>query len=330
MWNFSIGRSLSILGATYPFILLRILIYFGITGAYLFATGAGAGFGYGLGRAFANNAIESALWGGLFGFGVVSVALYFIREYILYLVKAGHIAMMVELYDGRSMPPGKSQIAHGKDRVAERFGETNMLFALDQLVKGVVAAITRAVWALTSFIPIPGLHSLVKFANMVVRVAVNYIDEIILAHDIRINSQNPWSTAQDALVLYAQNNRIIIKNAIWLAIFMNVIACLIFLIMLAPAAAILYFFPGSWSGFAFVLAFLIAWSFKKALLEPFAIASLMQVYFQAIEGQEPDPDWRARLEDISKHFRNLGTKARDWAGGSQSGSQTRSSTGHAS
>jgi hypothetical protein len=315
MWDFSIARSFAILAATFPFIVLRILVFFGITFAYVFATGTGAGFGFGLGRAFADDATGPAFWGGLFGFGIVSVALYFIREYLLYLVKAGHIAVMVEVYDGRNLPPGQGQIDYAREIVTARFVETNVLFAVDQLVKGVVRAITRLVWTVAAFIPIPGLQSLVKFANAVVEVAVTYIDEMILAYDIRIRSDNPWATAQDALVLYAQNNRTIIKNAIWLAIFMYGVALIVFLLMLAPAAAILYLFPGSWSGFAFVLAILLAWSFKAAIIEPFAIASLMQVYFRAIEGQVPDPEWRSRLEDVSKKFRSLGERALDWVRG---------------
>ena len=45
MWDFSIGRTLGLLARTYPFILLRMLVYFGITFAYLVATGAVAGVG---------------------------------------------------------------------------------------------------------------------------------------------------------------------------------------------------------------------------------------------------------------------------------------------
>jgi hypothetical protein len=315
MWDFSIARSFAILAATFPFILLRILVFFGITLAYIFATGTGAGFGYGLGRAFTEDAAGPAFWGGIFGFAAVSVALYWIREYILYLVKAGHIAVMVEAYDGRSLPAGQGQISYAKEIVTARFAETNVLFAVDQLVKGVVGAITRLVWSIASFIPIPGLQGLVSFLNAVVRVALTYVDEIILAYDMRVRSENPWSTAQDALVLYAQNNRTIIKNAIWLAIFMYVVAFIVFLLMLAPAAAIVYLFPGGWSNFGFVLALLFAWSFKAAIMEPFAIASLMQVYFRAIEGQTPDPAWRSRLEEISAKFRTLGEKAMDWVRG---------------
>jgi hypothetical protein len=315
MWDFSVGRSFAMLAATFPFILLRLVVFYGISIGYIFATGLGAGFGYTLGLAFTSDPAGPAFFGGLLGFGFVSVVLYWIREYILYVVKAGHIAVLVEAYDGRNLPAGQGQLGYARQIVTARFAETNILFAVDQLVKGVIGAITRIVWTVANFLPIPGLDGLMKFVNAVIRVSLSYIDEVILAYDIRERSENPWSTAQDALVLYAQNNRTIIKNAIWLAIIMYVVAFLVFLLMLAPAAAIVYVFPGGWSGFGFLFAIVFAWSFKAAIMEPFAIASLMQVYFRMTEGQVPDPVWRERLEGVSTKYRALGEKALAWVRG---------------
>ena len=45
MWDFSIGRTIGILARTMPFILLRMVIYFVITLAFILATGAGAALG---------------------------------------------------------------------------------------------------------------------------------------------------------------------------------------------------------------------------------------------------------------------------------------------
>ena len=57
----------------------------------------------------------------------------------------------------------------------------------------------------------------------------------------------------------------------------------------------------------FALAF--AWAAKAALLEPFALACLLQVYFKVIEGQVPQPEWRGRLALASDRFRKLGEQA---------------------
>ncbi len=42
MWDFDIGRTLGIMARTWPFIALRLIVYFGITLAYVLATGTGA------------------------------------------------------------------------------------------------------------------------------------------------------------------------------------------------------------------------------------------------------------------------------------------------
>src|SRR5919108_4533589 len=137
MWDFSIGRTLAIMARTWPFIALRLVVYFGITLAYVLATGTGAGIGYGVGNIFSDTGAEvgTAFWGGVIGFVFVSVVLYWIREYILYIVKAGHIAVMVHLIDGRDVPGGQGQIGYAREVVAERFAEANALFVIDQLVK---------------------------------------------------------------------------------------------------------------------------------------------------------------------------------------------------
>jgi hypothetical protein len=317
MWDFRIGSTLGIMVRTWPFIVFRMIVYFGITIAYIFATGAGAGIGFGLGHIFADpdGPVSVAVWGGIFGFGVVSLVLYWVREYILYIVKAGHVAVMVHLIDGREVPGGQNQIAYARQVVTERFVEANVLFVLDQLVKGVIGAITGLIGGIAAFLPIPGLQGIVQFINTVIRLLLTYVDEIILGYNIRTASTAPFESAHQGVVLYAQNGKLMLKNAVWLAIFMWGITLVVFLFMLAPAAAILYVMPGQLAGWAFVLAIVFAWAFKAALIEPFAIAALMQVYFQVIEGQVPNAEWDQRLTDASKKFRELKDKAAASLGG---------------
>ena len=314
MWDFSVGTSLSIMSRTMPFILFRMAVYFGITLAYIMATGAGAGIGYGIGN-ITDDPASYSVWGGLAGFGLMSAFVYWVREYILYMVKAGHIAVMVKMIDGESLPSGQGQIGYAQAVVKDRFGEANVLFVLDQLIKGAIAAITGLISGITSFIPIPGLSQLAGIVNGIIRMSLTYVDELILAYNIRIDSDNPWETSRHGVVLYAQNAGRMVKNAIWVSIFMWVTALVIFLIALAPAGAILVMLPGDLAGYAFILAIVFAWAFNAAFMEPFAIACLMQAYFKAIEGQRPDPSWDAKLAGASDKFRELAAKAREAFGG---------------
>jgi hypothetical protein len=184
-----------------------------------------------------------------------------------------------------------------------------VLFLLDQLIKGVVRVITGLIGGIAAFLPIPGLQGIARFVNTVIRLSLTYVDEVVLAYNVRLGSEEPFETARRGVILYAQNGKVMIKNAVWLALILWGLAFLVFLFMLAPAAAILYLMPGQLAGWSFVLAIIFAWAVKAALLEPFAVCALMQVYFRTIEGQAPNPDWDRRLTEASKHFRELKEKA---------------------
>lgn len=316
MWDFSVSDGLGLMRKTAPFVVFRMMVYFGIAAAYVISTGVGAGVGWGIG-AFGDTDFQASttLWGGGIAFGVTAAFLYFIREYILYIVKAGHIAVMVEHLEGRELPEGKGQITYAKDIVQERFGEASVLFALDQLIKGVVQGITGLIQGLLSLLPIPGLNNAMGVLRAYLKVAVGLVDEIILAHGIRTRSTNPWASGRTALVLYAQNAKPMLINAAWLTAIVWVLSFIVFLLMLAPAGFVVYLIPGAWSAGGLVFAILFAWAFKVALIEPFAIACLLQVYFKLTKGQEPNPDWEAKLDSVSEKFKDMGQKAATWVGG---------------
>ena len=316
MWDFSIGRTLGLMGKTLPFIVFRIIVYFGIAVAYVLVTGVGVGVGWGVGAFGGPDFRAGAMtWGGILGFGLTAGTIFFLREYILYIVKAGHIAVLVELLEGRDVPQGQGQINYASDMVRQHFAEANVLFGVDLLVRGVLAAILGLIQGIASFLPIPGLQNVLALVRAFLRVAVGLMDEVVLGYLFRSRSTNPWQGAQTALVLYAQNYKVMLGNAAWLTIIMYVLAFVVFLLMLAPAAALVWFIPNAWGAGGFVFAFLFAWAVKAALLEPFAIAAMMEVYFKVIEGQTPNPEWEEQLAKVSRKFRELGEKAANWVGG---------------
>jgi hypothetical protein len=316
MWDFSFGRAIAMALRTLPFILLRLAVYALISFSYLAAVGSGAGIGWLLGRvASVEGAAGGAFWGALIAFGLTTAILYLLREYLLYMVKAAHIAVLVELLDGKSVPDGQNQLSYGTATVKAHFVESSVLFGVDQLIKGVIAAIAGLMQGVANMLPIPALQTLIGLINAVMRMSLTYVDEIILAQLLRSRTVNPWETAQDALVLYAQNYQHMLKNAAWLTLLIWLATFGLFLVFLSPAAGLLAMFPRAASVWAFLIALLFAWALKKAVMEPIAIACLMQVFFATIAGQTPDPEWRARLEECSAMFRELGVKAAGWVGG---------------
>ncbi|MGM0984502.1 MAG: hypothetical protein ACQEXG_13950 [Pseudomonadota bacterium] len=140
MWDFKIGQALGLMLKTLPFILFRLAVYFGVALAYVLMTGAGASVGWGIGGLGDEGfRAASTFWGGAIGFGIVGAVMYVLREYLLYVVKAGHIAVLVELLDGQTLPEGRGQIDHAQTVVRERFGQASLLFGIDQLIKGCCA-----------------------------------------------------------------------------------------------------------------------------------------------------------------------------------------------
>ncbi len=248
MKDFNLKDIIGLMRRTAPFLIFRFAIYMGVTAAFVLATGTGAGLGYGIGKIAGNEAAGSG-WGGLIGFGIAGAALVFFREYLLYLVKAGHIAVLVELMDGKDLPQGRAQIEHGRKVVRERFVESSVPFGLDQLIKGILRAFNRTFFTIASFLPLPGVKGLVKFANTVLTLSLTYLDEVILAYNIRTRRENPWQSS------------------------------------------------------------------RTALIEPIAMTALMQVFFKATEGQEPNPEWEEKLDRVSGKFNELKRKAADWATG---------------
>ncbi|AKS47030.1 hypothetical protein SAMN05444287_2155 [Octadecabacter temperatus] len=316
MWDFNFSTAFGLMRKTAPFLIFRIAVYFGIAMAYVLVTGTGAGIGYGVGG-FGDEdfRVSATAWGGAIGLGATAGVIYLMREYLLYVVKAGHIAVMVEALDGRELPKGKGQISYAKTIITDRFGEASVLFAVDQLIKGVIKAITGLVQGLLSILPIPGLDKIMAIVRAYLRLAVGLIDEVILAHGIRTRSENPYASAKEALVLYGQNAKPMMKNAAWLTLFTWGLSIIVFLIMLAPAAAIVYVMPGAWSAGGMVFALLFAWAVKVAVIEPFAIACLLQAFFKVTDGQAPNPEWEAKIDNASAKFQALGEKAKTWVTG---------------
>jgi hypothetical protein len=314
MWDFSLIRAIALVGQTAPFVVLRLLVYLGVALGYIVATGTGAAVGFGFGNLSADpdTPAAGAFWGGLGGFGVVSAGLYLAREYILYLVKAAHIAVLVELLEGKPVPGGQNQIQYGAQFVKAHFVQSSVLFGVDQIIKGVLKVIIGTLTGIAAFLPIPALQTLINIVNSVLRMSLTFVDEVILAYMIRERTNNPWETAKSGLILYAQNYGPILKNAAWLTLFLWGLTILLFVLLLGPVATILAFAPGALGGWSFVFAFIFAWALKAAVLEPIAITALMQAYFKVIEGQKPDAEWDARLTNLSHRFRDLAGKAASW------------------
>lgn len=318
MWDFSIGNALKLVARTLPFVGLRLAVCFGIAAGYILAIGVGAAAGHWV-CVLANDAVRATgtLLGAIIGFGIFGVLMYWLRERILYSVKVSHIAVLVPMIDGKVSAGAKPQISYAASVVRDMFGEPSSLFALDRRIKGVVATINGMARGPLSILPLPGMQRMAGTTlHVFLRVPLGFMDEIILAQVIRMHSSNPWHSGKESLVFYGRNHRLLLNNAACLAVLVYSLSVLVFLLLLLPASWGVEVIPGPWSASGYLFALLLTWSTKGAVLEPIALVCLMRVYFDALDGQEPDPEWEARLEQLSVDFRKLKARALDTVGGS--------------
>ena len=247
-------------------------------------------------------------WAVVGGWGYWAVGRYF-----LYMLKAGHIAVLTELITKGHVDNGqRGMFEYGKDVVKERFGQMNAMFALDLLVDGVVRSFNRTLDWVARLLPIPGLEGMTRMVNAVLRASTTYVDETLLSYSLARNDENVWRSSQDGLVYYAQNAREVLKTGLWIVLLDKVLSVLIWVVCLAPGFLFSYLFPSVSLGglLPLIAAALFASNIRQAFLKPLFLTMVMVKFHHSIQAQAIEPAWDARLTDLSDKFRTIKDRAR--------------------
>lgn len=255
--------------------------------------------------------------------GIIFGAYRLLERYVLYLLKAAHIAVLIELIEHGEVPEGKGQIQYGKERVQELFGTTTAFFAVDQLVSAAVKQIHRWLMRLGNlFGAIPGAKVVINIASMIIGFAINYIDEAVLSRVMKHKKENPesnvWQTSADGVVLYAQSWKGMIGAAAGLAAFNIVLSVTVFAIVLFPLLGLVNLISSDGDSLlgalAFISALAVTLAAKKALVDPVATITMIRVYHAKTEGVEPSFDLRAKMLGVSKKFKDLVSRSENDTG----------------
>ena len=312
------GTAVSLMMRTMPYAMARfaVLLAFSVVTIvwFLLTFGVGAWLG--------STAVPIAgvVW-MIAGLGVYGWVWWTVVRYGLYLMQAGHIAVLTELVTKGEIDNGSTgMFEYGKKVVTERFGQINVLFAMDLLVKGVVHAFNRTLDWIASFFPIPGLQSIMAIVNAIVRAATTYIDETIFSYNLARGDENPWRSSKDALIYYCQNSTEILKAAIWVVVFDKVLTAVAWAVMLAPAFLLLAILPSAWAPGGFigglVIAALFASNIRQAFLKPIFLVMIMTKFHVVVRNQAINLEWDERLTTVSSKFKDLKDKAAaGWAPG---------------
>ncbi|HEU4580484.1 MAG TPA: FHA domain-containing protein [Polyangiaceae bacterium] len=305
-----IGEAFRLVMQTLPFLLVRFGILCALTVAAIVYWILLVG-----GFVFLSKATPLLGWIWIVGLLVVGGSIWrFAVRYMLYLIKAAHIAVLTELITTGSIGNGsEGMFAYGKRVVTERFGEVNAMFALDLLIAGIVGAFNRTLNWVASLLPIPGLDSVMGFVNAVLRASTTYIDETIFSYNLARGDENVYRSSKDGLIYYAQNAKEVLKTGLWVVVLDRVLTTAIWIVMLAPGFALSWLLPGNTGGMVMIVgAVLFAGSVRSAFLKPLFLTMVMVKFHAMAKSQPINLEWDQRLGSASNKFEELKQQAAAW------------------
>jgi hypothetical protein len=164
----------------------------------------------------------------------------------------------------------------------------------------------------SSLVPIPGLSSVAGVVKSIIRSTTTYIDETIFSYNLARADDNPYRSAKDGIIYYAQNSKEILKTAIGVVILDKVVTFLIWLLMLAPAALLAHALPafvlgGGWF-LILMVALLLAGTIRAAFVKPIFLIMIMTKFHVSAHRQPINEQWDAKLSILSGKFKTLKEK----------------------
>ncbi|NTV98664.1 MAG: hypothetical protein HGA70_05840 [Chlorobiaceae bacterium] len=300
-----LGRAIGIVAKTKVYLLYRAMVYGSVAVVVALFLGVLVLIGsiFGAGASFV--IFFLALFAGGFGFRLL-------REYVLYLLKAGHIALITEIADAGNLPSGVSQTGWAKERVMKYYREVSVLALVDQLVKGVLISLNRTLFSIMNAIPVPGLDGLAAILQRIVNFSLTYIDESVIAYTFHTGNENVFAAAKSGIIVYCQSWKALLKNAVALTLLSYVFVVITTLLFMIPLGVVSVLLPSSldFLKFAlFMLALFLGISTKWVLFDPIACTSTILTFLEEARTSAPDPSWESKIEAVSDKYRTLKAKA---------------------
>ncbi len=239
--------------------------------------------------------------------GAVGVSQY----YIGYLLKAGHIAVVTHLVKTGSLP--EDQFGYGKQVVKEKFATAAAYFAVDRLVSGAVKQINGTLNIVGNFLEkIPGMDFLVSLTKAFVNIALGNLDECCMAYTFYNADQSSFKSAADGIVIYFQNWKTILKDALKTAVIVVIISGIAWLLLMFGIIGILSVLGVS--GIlgllaAIVLTIMILMVVKSSVMDSYTMVCMVCSYLQVAPTTEITFDLYDKLCKLSSKFKSLLQKA---------------------
>lgn len=193
--------------------------------------------------------------------------------------------------------------------VKERFGTSNVYFALDKLVAGSVKQLQRTLGRITDGLlgALPGADGVKSLMNMFLDISLGYVDECCLGYTFAHPEQNAYKSAADGVVIYFKNWKTLLKDAAKTTgvVILSFVAVTLVAFVLFGGLFRLF----GWSGFmAFIISLLFAYTVKYAFIDSWILVKMMSSYMQVAPTTQITFDLYDKLCNLSKKFKELFNK----------------------
>ena len=242
---------------------------------------------------------------------IIGLKLYsFGCEYIGYMIKAAHVAVIGELALYGKVPEGVKLTDYGKQKVKERFLTANAFFAIDKLMSSAVQQIQNMISKVGGmFEKIEIIQTIISIVNIFIGIVLGYVDEAVLARVFQKKEDGAWKASCDGVVLYFQNWKEILKNA--LGITLGVV--LFYAVGMGILYGIIFLISGGagdiWAIFFIIVAFFVIDVIKVSFVDSYVTISVVNKYLPLTINQTPAVDIYEKAKGWSKKFQEMCNKA---------------------
>ena len=247
---------------------------------------------------------------GLIGLPIGLKIYSFGCEYIGYMIKAAHVAVIGELSLYGKVPDGVKITEYGKNKVKERFLTANAFFAIDKLMSSAVKQIQNMITKVGNvFEKVEIIQTIIKIVNIFVGIVLGYVDEAVLARVFQKKEDGAWKASADGVVLYFQNWKEILKNALLITV--GIIAFYAIGIGLIYAvAAGLSLVSDLWVILLIFAAYFLIDVIKVSFIDSYVTIAVVNKYLPLTINQTPAIDIYEKAQGWSKKFKEMCDKAK--------------------
>lgn len=238
--------------------------------------------------------------------GLYNVLRFFLMHYVGYMLKAGHIAIIMTAVTTGQIPENQFEV--GKKMVIDRFATANVYLVVDSLVSKAVKQLQHMVdKAGNLFGAIPGMNFLTNVLGIFIGIFLGYIDECCIGYTFYKQDQGAFKSAADGVAIYAQNWKRLLKDAAKTTI-------MVVLLVIGLTLAVFLVIGGlfallHWNRFiAFLLAAMIATVIKSAFIDSWILVKMMSSYMEVAPSTELSFDLYGKLCGLSEKFKELFNK----------------------